>query len=897
MPETLPELTAEPPAAPVRERTGLRSLWKWTPSGWRPPASEAEPDRSAAPTPTDLAVEAVKDLGGRLADVADRVEPLTTSPDTGLGVPEVLAEAGPLAAPEAPPLSSQPFAAPRRSTISRFRTLGWRRRRLGKDASRAGASPESATGALTAPPDVPGLVEQAIEGDASAPAARAESVVSPPGAAAATDTATDTATPSAQIEVLNPVELSPDVDASASLPGELSALERPSPGPDRASVVVEAGPVAESPVEPPQSAGTVEGPAGRRRLERLRPWGIPGRARDGRAPVAPPSVPVEPAAYLADPESISQPAPEAAPVSAAAVAAETVGVARESSDDLDLLLAATFYAGAPEAPILVVPFEPPVGLGQTEAAPAPSEGRPAADPSAFAAAAATQAQAPTTVEPPPDAAVDVDAQPDLIEPSAWLDLLVAPEARALVEPTQAPVAAPPAIWMYDASVVLAMDRVFGEEWVSPFAPERYDGVARPVSTQRARRVSPRRRTRMRRLRRVAASAACLVLVAAAFAYPQRERYTDDAAELSRAVIGEENTARVEGWYFQFQDRVDKLKFKFFGGDTNPFGSEAFVEFVPKPPSRTYLVDRSPKARELGLLLPEAAVSFKPKPFELPATTQLQDKPETGEGIWAAAGLPRTTPDDFLMARTFIRPDKSRPYAVVGVLALDVRRIKLVAVPGTEHPGGDRGVKGAGIIPASEYKSLVAAFNGGFQGPHGGYGMWAEGREFRPLRNGLASIAVLSDGTIQLGEWGRTLSWDDKMVAVRQNAVLLVENCEVSPRTKEGNDTWGYVEVNSADFITWRSAVGLTKEGNLLIADGNSLSAETLARALWAAGACTAMQLDINTPYVLTSTFFPQPDGTVEARKFLNSMTDSPSRFFKTQTRDFFYVVQDETRYR
>ena len=133
--------------------------------------------------------------------------------------------------------------------------------------------------------------------------------------------------------------------------------------------------------------------------------------------------------------------------------------------------------------------------------------------------------------------------------------------------------------------------------------------------------------------------------------------------------------------------------------------------------------------------------------------------------------------------------------------------------------------------------------------------------------------------------------------MRQNAVLLVDNCEVSKRTAEGNDTWGYVQVNSAEFITWRSAIGLTKDGNLIVASGNSLSASTLANALWAAGACTAMQLDINNPYVLTSLYFPQSDGSLKPERFMDSMPDSPTRWSKTQERDFMYATLDEARFR
>ena len=346
-----------------------------------------------------------------------------------------------------------------------------------------------------------------------------------------------------------------------------------------------------------------------------------------------------------------------------------------------------------------------------------------------------------------------------------------------------------------------------------------------------------------------------LMLVAGIAYTQKDRYSDRIAQASRNILGDENTARIESWYFAVQDKTDKLKFKIFGGDTNPFGEETAA---------------SEQGRPISVVGPSQSVdmslSFRspyPMPLALPEIKQLSPNPQQGEGIWTTAGLPRSSPENVLMAKTFIRPDTSRPYAVVGVLLLDKRRIRLHITGGTEDPGGDLGVKGPGVIPDDHRKTVLAAWNGGFRGPHGGFGMYADGKQYRPLRNGFASVVVMKDGTMKIGEWGKDLTWSDDMVAVRQNAILLVDNCEVSKRTGEGNATWGYVQVNSAEFITWRSAIGLTKNGDLLIAAGNSLSADSLARALWAAGACYAMQLDINTPYVLASLYFPQEDGSLE----------------------------------
>ena len=381
----------------------------------------------------------------------------------------------------------------------------------------------------------------------------------------------------------------------------------------------------------------------------------------------------------------------------------------------------------------------------------------------------------------------------------------------------------------------------------------------------------------------------------AAAYSQKDTLAPKAADLSRRIIGDENTARVEGWFFRVEDRVHKVKYSILGGEENPFElREVQVQFVPRAPRKELVFFAGTSTQTAPPLTAEA---LGPLPMTLPKTTLLMSEAQSGEGVWTTAGLPRNTPGDTLMAKTFIRPDKSRPYASVGVLLIDTRRVHLKMVAGTAEPGGDRGVRGPGVIPKEDHSSLLVAFNGGFKGPHGGFGMVVNGKTYWPMRNGLATICVAKDGTISMGEYGRDFSWSDTFAACRQNVVLLVDNGQVSRRTTEGNDTWGYVNVDSSEFITWRSAVGVTKDGNLLVAAGPSLSADSLAKALWAAGAHMAMQLDINAPYISTALFYPQPDGSVKAQKFMDAMAPSASNYLGTRERDFFYLVLDESRYR
>ena len=388
-----------------------------------------------------------------------------------------------------------------------------------------------------------------------------------------------------------------------------------------------------------------------------------------------------------------------------------------------------------------------------------------------------------------------------------------------------------------------------------------------------------------------------LIMGVAVVYTNRQSYADDFAGLSRGVIGDESTARIESWYFALQDRYDRTKYALVGGEENPFSEdpEETRYLVTPVASPAVVAALTPTPESVSNQAPSASPAPTPPPMRLPVTRQVSASLEPGEGIWTNEGLPRTSPDDVLMAKTFVRPDHERPYATVGVLLVDHRRVRLHMTGGTEDPGGDLGVSGPGLIPPEHLPHLLVAWNGGFRGPHGGFGMYADGRQYRPLRDGYASAVVYEDGRVRIGQWGRDLTWSEDIVAVRQNAALLVEECEVSSRTNEGNDTWGYVQVDSSEFITWRSAIGLTRDGDLLVAAGNSLSASSLARGLWAAGACWAMQLDINVPYVLTSLFFHQPDGSIEAERFMRSMADTPARFLGTQTNDFMYLTLDETK--
>ena len=382
-----------------------------------------------------------------------------------------------------------------------------------------------------------------------------------------------------------------------------------------------------------------------------------------------------------------------------------------------------------------------------------------------------------------------------------------------------------------------------------------------------------------------------LFLVAIFSYHEKDRYGGELSKWSRSLIGNEKTLKFEGWYFSAQDKADRLKFSVFGGKTKVFSENSFSkEFLPEQPNtadqESAWFDTRETWEDYYVVLPEPSPPPKPAPLALPKTDLFFDSPQQGEGLWTTEGLPHTSPEDLLMAKVFVRPDPVRPYAVVQALILDKRRIRLHVV-------------GSGKIPDEDKGNLLVAWNGGFQLGHALWGMYADQKPYKPLLPGYASLVLSKDGTFRIGTWGTEgFGFGPDVAAVRQNGRLLVENCAVNNATASADpNIWGRVEdKDTASFITSRSAIGLTESGDLLVADGSSLTAQTLARALKAVGACWAMQLDINASWIITSLFYYPEKGPMIATKFMPSMIRDPKMFLSNQSRDFMYLTLDETNY-
>lgn len=412
-------------------------------------------------------------------------------------------------------------------------------------------------------------------------------------------------------------------------------------------------------------------------------------------------------------------------------------------------------------------------------------------------------------------------------------------------------------------------------------------------------VSRRRRPRKWLLALLACGLFFMLLLGGLVAIPVLSPATGAAmADDLRAVFGPEFVAELESVSFRVQDSVNRARYQASGGqpqlnwDQGAVTTTLTLKRPTKPASTPSNLVASNK--------PTTVAPAEPIAPALPQSTLTAvSAPSPANLVWQPYGA--TVNDVPIMARAFVQPDPSRPYARAAIVRIDLSQIQLHLVPGTVEPVAAKpipGFKRPGLIPLSDQTpdALIAAFNGGFKAINGHYGMMtADGVTLLPPINGLATIAQRVDGSIQIGQWGRDLTASDPLTWYRQNSPLLVDQGQINPHVNdESRQEWGYT-VKNLD-TTWRSGLGISQDGRFLIyAAGNSLTVEALAQALQQAGVYYAMQLDINGFYTRFVTYRAADNPKVighplVADKLLKEMSGDPALFLHPYDRDFFYIT-------
>ncbi len=263
-------------------------------------------------------------------------------------------------------------------------------------------------------------------------------------------------------------------------------------------------------------------------------------------------------------------------------------------------------------------------------------------------------------------------------------------------------------------------------------------------------------------------------------------------------------------------------------------------------------------------------------------------PRPGEGRFQPIGrLVRGAP---ALWSTFFAADRTHGSVYVGEVWIDPTRVRPVIAAGTIEPKGFASTWG-GQIPLAVRPSLVGAFNGGFRFDQADGGLFLDGRVVVPLHDDIASFVVHRDGRVELGAWGRDVRMTPDVVAVRQNLHLIVDHGRADPglaRNEHGEwSTW----LNQG-LYTWRSGLGIDRNGALIYVAGDALTLESLGDALARGGAVRAMELDIHEEWVTFDIYEPAATpALVRARKLMPGMAGDPHHFLEPFERDFVALLE------
>ena len=314
---------------------------------------------------------------------------------------------------------------------------------------------------------------------------------------------------------------------------------------------------------------------------------------------------------------------------------------------------------------------------------------------------------------------------------------------------------------------------------------------------------------------------------------------------------------------------------------------------PEPASSAPPAPSAPPSAAAAAAAPAPASrgAFPPPRFDPPVVRTARP----GDGAWSVDARARSPKDGPPAVYTaVVHPHPIKPFVEVAVVALDLERVALRLVAGTEEPESKTVPRDrrTGLVAPEDMAGLVAVWNGGFKARHGGFGMRIGPDRYVPPRDEACVVLLAEDGGVRIGSWAGLSSEERRAFASRQTPPCLVEagSLHADLDSEPGAKKWGAAEGGARDIR--RSAVGLDASGRTLFyAMGEWTTARDLAVAMRAAGAAVAAELDINWSFTFF-VFFGDAGGKPEARGTLLPKTKAPSRGFvdKPVHRDFFYVA-------
>ena len=372
------------------------------------------------------------------------------------------------------------------------------------------------------------------------------------------------------------------------------------------------------------------------------------------------------------------------------------------------------------------------------------------------------------------------------------------------------------------------------------------------------------------------------------------------ADTLRSVIGTENVASLEETAYDLEDRWNR--FWRAGEKPKQYWDAPSGSFRPR--ARRGL--ESPARRNRDRLPPRLPPAPRARPMPRPPPAQPPSPrpksalssprtppPATASGCQSRC--PKLRPRRPILYKTLLHPDAKRPWAELFVVAIDLTRVQLFSVPGTNEPRGTapgaRELARPGLIPEPQRPNLVAGFNGGFKEEHGHYGMKIGGVLLVAPRKDGCTVASMNDGSLRIASWKAFESIADTAVWWRQTPACLAENGKLHPALYDENTNWG--AAIGGGTVVRRSAAGLDPDRKVLyMAVANSVSPRTLAIGMQHTGASDIAQLDINYSYPRFVLFPKAPSGERESASLFEGFKVDKDDYLRTPSpRDFFYLAR------
>lgn len=275
----------------------------------------------------------------------------------------------------------------------------------------------------------------------------------------------------------------------------------------------------------------------------------------------------------------------------------------------------------------------------------------------------------------------------------------------------------------------------------------------------------------------------------------------------------------------------------------------------------------------------------------------------GEGEWESESMPKLDSQWPVIYRTTYRPSVEYPNAIVHMALFDMRSLAMRLYLGSSEPGA---TEASSEVAPGKVPYLVAITNAMWKQKHSrGAGAIYRGKVINELAQGMATLLIYKDNTVDIVEWDEDMDVSQIMDA-RQLRHLIVKDGKVVKTVSQGGRKtdaeiglgfllveddqlmggfggygygYGYMQAPSGPvstrymgdqwFIATRSAFGIRPDGNLVFAIGHHISTKDLAKALVLAGCVRAIHGDANPHNVVGNFYYTDPTGRIIRKEKLS----------------------------